>query len=226
MTTVSTPAQASVTSTPSILPSDSIPARNNAYTTPLHAKDPTPLPNTSYPDPSLSLTGSIYQPVGYPVGTSSFYNSTLPSSSSAMDSTRYPYGYNGLPPQPSTTVQPSAPSGTKPLKAKSSRNDNLSLNIIHHADAFGTIVIDKLTDKLDYVRKTIMKHFNNEIKSNNFNFLSKDGIDIKPSQEKDIIAWSQAQENVYDGLSSRSLGLASPHVQYGHQATPSLHSYP
>ncbi|KAK8815377.1 hypothetical protein WA158_003589 [Blastocystis sp. Blastoise] len=136
--------------------------------------------------PVNSVNTPVYQSMGYPMNPS--YYSPQITTGNSIENSRYSWTNN-------TNNSNMSNYNNYKNKQKANRYDNLSINHIHESQSFGTLVIDKSTDKLDYVRKCLMKHFNNEVNGKHFFFLSKDGVIIKPSQEKDILAWSQTQEN-------------------------------
>ena len=58
------------------------------------------------------------------------------------------------------------------------------------------VAVDPRSDKLEFVRKTIEKHFGDVTHGRSFVFVSRDGVTIRRSQEKELVAWNQTFEKV------------------------------
>lgn len=82
------------------------------------------------------------------------------------------------------------------------RDNQVLLHVVGSLEPFGVVIIDSRTDKLDFVRKAIEKHFQDLIHMPVFEFLSRDGVPIRRSQEKEVLVWSQTYEKV--GISKGS----------------------
>ena len=76
------------------------------------------------------------------------------------------------------------------------RDNQVLLHVVGSMEPFGVVIIDARTDKLDFVRKAIEKHFQDLIHMSVFEFLSRDGVPIRRSQEKEVLVWSQTYEKV------------------------------
>ena len=76
------------------------------------------------------------------------------------------------------------------------RDSSLLLHVVGEEEPFGVVAVDPRNDKLEFVRKTIEKHFADVIGGRPFLFVSRDGVTIRRSQEKELVAWSQAFEKV------------------------------
>lgn len=86
------------------------------------------------------------------------------------------------------------------------RDNQVLLHVVGSLEPFGVVIVDARTDRLDFVRKAIEKHFQDVIHMSVFEFLSRDGVPIRRSQEKEVLVWSQTYEKV--GMNRVELGLA------------------
>lgn len=76
------------------------------------------------------------------------------------------------------------------------RDHQVLLHTVGDTIPFGMIVVDSRMDKLEYARKLIDKHFGDVIRGRCYEFLSRDGVVIKKSQEKELLILNQAYEKV------------------------------
>ena len=61
---------------------------------------------------------------------------------------------------------------------------------------FGVVGVVGCSDRVDYVRKMVEKHFADVVGKRAFVFLSHDGVMIKKTQEKELLVWNQTYEKV------------------------------
>lgn len=76
------------------------------------------------------------------------------------------------------------------------RDSSVLLHFVGVPEPFGVVAVDPRSDKLEFVRKTIEKHFGDVTHGRPFVFVSRDGVTIRRSQEKELVAWNQAFEKV------------------------------
>ena len=76
------------------------------------------------------------------------------------------------------------------------RDSQVLVHFVGVQEPFGVVAVDTRSDKLDFVRKMIEKHFSDVTRGQPFLFVSRDGVTIRRSQEKELVAWNQAFEKV------------------------------
>lgn len=76
------------------------------------------------------------------------------------------------------------------------RDSQVLVHFMGVQEPFGVVAVDTRSDKLDFVRKMIEKHFSDVTRGQPFLFVSRDGVTIRRSQEKELVAWNQAFEKV------------------------------
>ena len=86
--------------------------------------------------------------------------------------------------------------GNHHSKATVVRDCQILLHIYGSRDPFGAVAIDARTDKLSYVRQAIDKHFKEVMQLSEYVFLSKDGVEVQRSQEKEMLVCSQIYTKV------------------------------
>ena len=76
------------------------------------------------------------------------------------------------------------------------RDSQVLVHFVGVQEPFGVVAVDARSDKLEFVRKMIEKHFADVIRGQTFLFVSRDGVTIRRSQEKELVAWNQTFEKV------------------------------
>lgn len=76
------------------------------------------------------------------------------------------------------------------------RDSQVLVHIVGMKEPFGMIAVDRSSDRVDYVRKMVEKHFADVVGKRAFVFLSHDGVMIKKTQEKELLVWNQTYEKV------------------------------